>query len=121
MEYIDIVDENDNVVGVASQSDIYANLHPHRIVHVLVFNSNGQMILQLRSKHKSFAPHHWSTAVGGNVQTGETYEQAALREFQEELGVTAQLEFLSKDLYNDDRGLKKFVVVFKEIYDGEFV
>src|SRR3990167_3639738 len=48
----------------------------YRIVHILLFNEKGEMALQMRSSHKKFCPNHLSTAVGGHVQTGETYEQA---------------------------------------------
>jgi len=121
MEMLDIVDENDNVVGSASQKEIYEKLLPHRIAHVLVFNERGEMALQMRSATKGFCPLHWSTTAGGHVQSGETYEQAALREMQEELGVTATLEELGKDLYVDkNRGLRKFLATFKAIHPGPF-
>lgn len=120
-ELLDIVDDNDNVVGFAPREDIYNNSHMHRIVHILIFNSSGKMLLQKRSKTKSFAPLHWSTAVGGHVQSGEGYKEAALREFEEELGVKVEVEFLYKDIYSDNRGLKKFIAVYKTIYDGEFM
>ncbi|MBU2566623.1 NUDIX domain-containing protein, partial [Patescibacteria group bacterium] len=62
----------------------------------------------------------WSTAVGGHVMSGEDYVQGALREFEEELGVLAGIEFFSKDLYEVNEKLKKFVTVFKTNYNGPF-
>ena len=86
MEFLDVVDDNDEIIAHASITDIYNKKLPHRIVHVLIFNDKGEMALQKRSKHKSFCPNYWSTAVGGHVQQNESYLKAAKREFREELG-----------------------------------
>ena len=120
MEFLDVVDENDNVIGKASKKEIYEKLLPHRIVHVLVFNDRDEMCLQLRSKYVSFCPLHWCTAVGGHVQSGETPEQAALREYEEEIGTTSDIVPFSKDLYVHAGVLKKFLITFKTKYNGPF-
>ena len=123
MEILDVVNERDGVVGKASQKHIYEKLLSHRIVHILVFNKKGEMALQLRSKNKNFLPNYWCTAVCGHVQSGETYEQAALRECEEETGIKTKIEFLYKDLYLDNfrqTNLRKFLGTFKAIYRGPF-
>ncbi|MEK7150726.1 MAG: NUDIX domain-containing protein [Patescibacteria group bacterium] len=119
MEYLNFVDDSDNVLGIASFDDVYSKALPHRIVHVLLFNNEGEMAIQLRSEKKTFCPRHWSTAVGGHVQAGESYEDAAQREYQEELGVVSDLQFLDKFIYSDAR-MKKFLGIFKAIYPGPF-
>ena len=119
MEFLDVVNERDEIVGNASKKDVYERLLPHRIVHVLIFNDKGEMALQLRG-NVSFCPHHWSTAVGGHVQSGESCEQAALREFEEELGTKAKIELVYKDFYNDSRDLKKFLYTFTCTFNGPF-
>lgn len=120
METLDIVNENDEVVGQASYREIYDKLHAHRIVHILIFNKEGKMALQLRSQTKSFCPGHWSTSVGGHVQAGESYEQAALREMREEIGIETIFDFFAKDLYIDvsRNNFQFFLATFKTIYDG---
>jgi ADP-ribose pyrophosphatase YjhB (NUDIX family) len=60
----------------------------HRAVHVLVFDGTGRLFLQKRSARKDTAPGLWDTSVGGHMQPGEQPEQAAQREFSEELGCT---------------------------------
>ncbi len=120
MEYLDIVNEEDSVIGSASIQDIYDKKLLHRIVHVLIFDDKGRIALQKRSKHKSFSPEHWCTSAGGHVQKGETYEQGALREYKEELGVEAELELFKKDFFSDKRGIRKFLRIFKTTYNGPF-
>jgi len=80
----------------------------------------NELALQLRSKKVSFCPLHWSTPVGGHVQSNENFEEAALREFEEELGLKTKIDFLRKDFYSDSRGNKKFLVTFKTIFNGPF-
>lgn len=120
MEFLDIVNEKDEVVGRAPKDEIYAKLLTHRIVHVLVFSTAGELLLQRRSANASFAARHWTTSVGGHVTSGESYEQAALRETQEEIGVDAILTHKFTDIYLDPRGLKKFLATFTTVHDGPF-
>ncbi|MBU1202279.1 MAG: NUDIX domain-containing protein [Nanoarchaeota archaeon] len=120
MEFLDVVDESDNVVGNASKVDIYKKSLRHRIVHILIFNNKGEMALQLRSAKVSYCPLHWSTAVGGHVSSGESYEQAGMREYKEELGTTSKLEFFSKDPYVGEGTPNKFLATFKTTFNGPF-
>lgn len=120
MEFLDIVNKKDEAIGIASKEDIYKKSLCHRIMHVLIFNNKGKMALQLRSDRVSFCPNHWSTTVGGHVQTKESYEDAALREYQEELGTTGKIEKFSKDYYEAEGTPNKFLVTFKSIFNGPF-
>lgn len=120
-EILDIVDLNDQAIGQATRDDIYKKSLCHRIVHVLIFNEDGKMALQKRSDTVSFCPGHWSTAVGGHVQSGESYVEGALREFEEELGVIAGIKFFSKDFYEVKDGPTKFVTAFKADFNGPFL
>lgn len=120
MELLDIVNEQDEVIGKASRDEVYEKLLPHRIVHVLIFNDKNEMALQLRSKTVSFCPSHWSTAVGGHVQSGENYEEAALREYEEELGIQTALTLLGNDIYEMENRPKKFLATFTAKFNGPF-
>ncbi len=119
-EILDIVDLNDQVITQATRDDVYEKSLCHRIVHVLIFNDDGKMALQKRSQAVSFCPGYWSTAVGGHVQSGESYVEGAFREFEEELNMIGALEFFSKDLYEAEGTPIKFVAAFKSRYNGQF-
>jgi 16S rRNA (adenine1518-N6/adenine1519-N6)-dimethyltransferase len=117
---LDFVNEKDEVIGKAPIDEIYDKKLWHRIVHIFVFNSKGEMALKLRSRQKKFLPLYWSAPVGGHVLAGETYEKAALRELQEELGIKAKIKLIGKDFYENERGLKKFMAAFKTDFNGSF-
>lgn len=88
-DMFDIVDENDQVVGQAKRAECHGNPDLiHRVSHVLLFNSHGDLLLQKRGAHKDVQPGKWDTSVGGHLDPGEDYLTAARREMQEELGVS---------------------------------
>ncbi len=94
-EYLEIVDIRGEVIGTAPRSEIHGNPSlMHRVVHVLVFNRNGGILLQKRSMEKDVAPGRWDTSVGGHVDPKESLAEAALREMAEELGHEGELQFL---------------------------
>ena len=57
------------------------------VVHLCVFNSRGEMLIQKRQLHKDRYPGMWDISAGGFVQSGESISNAVLREACEELGV----------------------------------
>ncbi len=120
MEFLDIVNTNDTVIGRASREEVYKQKLTHRIAHVFVFNTQGKLLLQLRSGNVDFFPHCWVTSVGGHVMSGETPEQAAHRETMEEIGVKLKLAPAYYELYDDPRGLKKFLYTFTAEHNGPF-
>jgi len=120
MEMMDVVNEKDEVVGVVSKKEIYEKSLPHRIVHVFVFNKKGELALQLQGREKKYCPLHWMCTAGGHVQAGETYEQAAVREFKEEVGAEVPITFLGKDLFIGPKGIRKTLASFMASYEGPF-
>lgn len=96
-EIFDVVDEHDRVIGQAPRSRVHAQKLLHRAVHVFVFNSQGELLLQLRSAEKDEYPLCYTSSASGHLSAGETYDQAAPRELDEELGLSdCVLEYLHK-------------------------
>ncbi len=119
MESLDIINENDEVVGSATRDEVYAQKLRHRIVHVMLRDSNGKLLLQKRSGEVSFKPGHWVTSAGGHVRSGESFEQAALREMSEEIGVSIPLEMKFKDQYiSVEQQIPKILETFEGSYSG---
>jgi isopentenyldiphosphate isomerase len=87
-ELLDIVDKNDQVIGTARREVAYAQRLRHRCVFVLARDRDGRVFVHRRTDRKLVFPSHYDMFVGGVVGAGESYDQAALREAEEELGVT---------------------------------
>lgn len=88
-EWLPIVDLSGKVIGKATRSECHNNtnlLHP--VVHLHVFNKQGELYLQKRPKNKLVQPGKWDTAVGGHISINETIEQSLERETEEEIGIT---------------------------------
>lgn len=87
-ELFDVVDADDHVIGTATRADVHARNHLHRAIHVFLRNKRGDILLQQRSMEKDVHPGDWDSSVSGHLNAGESYEQAAVREIHEEMGVT---------------------------------
>lgn len=120
-DIFDIVDENDRIIGHAPRSDAHARGLRHRAVHVLIFNDEGEVFLQKRSKTKDTWPGAWDSSCSGHLCQGEDYLAAAYRELEEELGYQPErpLEMMFKLLPCDDTG-QEFVEVFRVRGTGPF-
>ena len=86
-ELLDVVNDNDEVIGVKSRGEIHAQGLMHRAVHILLFNSEGELFLQKRSLSKDEQPGKWDSSAAGHVDSGEGYLDCACREINEELGI----------------------------------
>jgi len=97
-ERVDLVDENDVVIGSVTRLEAHEQGLLHRAVHVLLFDRAGSLILQKRSESARFNPGCWTSTISGHVGEGETYEIAAHREVTEELGLaeSPRLEKIGK-------------------------
>ena len=108
-EILNIIDIDDQIIGQATREAIYAENHMHRIVHVMVRDIAGRFLFQVRSPTVQFRPLYWSTSAGGHVQAGETYEEAARREMEEEIGViVGDIREMGTFYYERD-GIRKYL------------
>ena len=82
-ELLEIVDSEGKVIGIAPRFQIHGNPSlMHRVIHILLFNKKGELLLQKRSMDKDVAPGKWDTSVGGHVDPGEELPAAAAREMK---------------------------------------
>jgi isopentenyl-diphosphate Delta-isomerase len=97
-EYLDVVNERDEVVDSLPREECVKRGLLHRAVVVFLFNSKGELYLQKRADDVVFYPGFWSASVTGHVSSGETYLEAAIREMKEELGLNVEAMELGKFL-----------------------
>ncbi|WP_405809338.1 NUDIX domain-containing protein [Streptomyces sp. NBC_00210] len=102
-EILDIVDENDEVIGRAPRGEAYARGMRHRCVFIQARDAQGRIFVHRRTATKLVFPSQYDMFVGGVVGAGESYDAAALREAEEELGVS---------------GLPRPVPLFKFLYES---
>lgn len=95
-ELFDVVNEADEVIDVLPRSVVHARKLCHRAVHVLVFNSEGELLIHQRSAQKDEEPLTWNSSCSGHVSAGEDYDLAARRELQEELGLNTTIEMIGQ-------------------------
>lgn len=87
-ECLDVVDEDNRIIGKETRRKIHSSGLWHRGIHALVLNSMGRLILQMRSAAKDKFPNRYDCSVSEHLEEGETYEAAAVRGLREELGIT---------------------------------
>ena len=93
MELYDLYDENRIRTGETMERGSNVPDGKYRfVVHVIVFNSKGQMLIQQRASDRPTHANDWDFSVGGSVVSGETSSEGATRELHEELGIDVDLK-----------------------------
>jgi isopentenyldiphosphate isomerase len=119
MEIFNILNNDGKPVGTATREECHnGSFLMHGVVHVLVFNSGGELLLQKRAKDKEIQPGKWDTSVGGHIACGETLEQALERETEEELGISGADMVKLYEYVMVSEVEKEYVTTFKCIWDG---
>ena len=119
-EMFPIVDEQGNITGTATRGECHSGsklLHP--VVHLHIFNANGDLYLQKRPEWKDIQPGKWDTAVGGHIDLGESVDIALSREANEELGITDFTPETVMHYVFESARERELVFVHKTVYDGE--
>lgn len=98
-ELLDLYDENARKTGkIIVRGTPIRNGEYSMSVHMYIYNSAGQFLLQKRSMQKKSLPGIWSVTCGA-VSSGENSIEAGIREAREELGLTVseeQFEFIGR-------------------------
>lgn len=120
-EIFDVVNDRDEVIGRKLRREVHRDGDKHRAVHVVVFNSRGEVFLQKRSMSKDTHPGVWDSSASGHLDAGEDYDTCAVREAREELGLV--LENCPKRLFKIDACMateQEFVWIYRCDHEGPF-
>ena len=121
-EIIDVIDENDNIIGKEERSVCHKEGLRHRGVGTIVINSNGNILVERRSVEKITNPGKLGI-IGGHIDSGESYEDAVKREVEEEIGVRGDIRFLFQMNWKEDKGdikEREICKIFLLKHDGPF-
>lgn len=119
-ELLPIVNEKGDIIGKMTRALAHngsKTLHP--VVHLHVFDKDGNLYLQKRPEWKDIQPGKWDTAVGGHVDYGESIEEALKREAEEELGIKNFIPEKIGSYIFESNLEKEFVNVFTTKYENE--
>jgi isopentenyl-diphosphate Delta-isomerase len=114
---IDRVDDANRPIGVVTRADAFRTRANFRTVHVLVFNHDGELLLQQLAPTRERNPCKWGSSVAGYMHAGETYRHAARRRLAEELGLDTPISEVGVTPMDDD-GVTKFIGVYTTISDN---
>jgi isopentenyldiphosphate isomerase len=116
---IQIVNKNDEPIGESDMKEAHEKGLIHRIVFIGVQDPDGNLLLQRRSKEVLIHPDTWDISAAGHVDAGESYEDAAKRELEEEIGLAGfPLEEISrfyKEIEINGRRAKRFCCSYRVV------
>lgn len=88
MEQLDVLTEYGDYTGkTATRDECHAKGLWHRACSAFIIDTEGNVLLQLRSKDKKTDPLKWDAPVAGHIDAGEWGRETIARETKEELGV----------------------------------
>lgn len=98
-EFVVLVDQNDQKLGLMEKQQAHVAGLLHRAFSVFVFNSKGELMIQQRAASKYHSPTLWTNTCCSHPRDNETYEQAAHRRLEEEMGFDCELEYKFNFIY----------------------
>jgi mutator protein MutT len=109
---------------MTNSKEILGNTLP-RVAIIVIENSAGKFFVNLRLADKKIFPSLYGLGAGGKIEEGETPEEGARRELQEETGITGEIKFLF-ELYFEDHDYhhqpcRHQLHVYYCKFDGEIV
>lgn len=99
MEHVILVDEQDNEIGTMEKMEAHHKGLLHRAFSILIFNSNGEMLLQQRAAEKYHSGGLWTNACCSHPRPGEAIEKAGKRKLLQEMGFVCELHYSHKFIY----------------------
>lgn len=119
-EIVQIVDRDNQETDQIPRKIMREKKLIHRATYILVFNDQKQLFIQKRTMCKDVYPGYWDIAAGGVVLAGESYHESAVRELQEELGVSG-VEFEERfDFFHDTADNRVWGRIYTCQHNGPF-
>ena len=120
IEWVDIVNEENEVVAQATRAQMRAECLRHRATYIVVHDGMGKILVQRRTEIKDFMPGKLDATAGGVVQSGEDMPESARREAEEELGIAAVPFAEHGKFYFEDQHCRVWGGLFSCVSHGPF-
>lgn len=122
-ENLILVNEHDQQYGTAEKLEVHRQGMLHRAFSILIYNNQGEMLLQQRADGKYHSAGKWGNACCGHPQDGEALDKAAHRRLYEELGFDTVLNPVVSLIYKAEleRGMveHEYVHLLRGVYEGK--
>jgi len=119
MEYVVLVDEQDNPIGTMEKQQAHVEGVLHRAFSIFIFNSDKKLLLQKRASSKYHCGGMWTNTCCSHPRETENTIDAAHRRLQEEMGMHCELKPIFSFVYKAEfeNGLTEHE--FDHVFFGE--
>lgn len=122
IEYVILVDETGNELGVMEKLKAHKEAKLHKAFSVFLFDNQGRFLLQRRAADKYHCGGLWTNTCCSHPRPGEETGDAARRRLKEEMGIAYEPEFSFSFVYKAQfsNGLTEYELdnVFTGTYEG---
>jgi isopentenyl-diphosphate delta-isomerase len=101
-DYVILVDEQDNEIGVMEKLRAHELGKLHRAFSVFIFNDKKELLLQQRAINKYHSGGLWTNTCCSHPSPNETIKDAANRRLYEEMGMTCDLKIINNFIYKTE-------------------
>ena len=98
-EYVILVDESDNEIGVMEKLQAHQEGLLHRAFSIFIFNSKNELLLQQRALTKYHSAGLWANTCCSHPRPNETIKDSANRRLHEEMGMSCDLNIKTNFIY----------------------
>lgn len=118
-EWVDIVDEHNQVIDAVPRSVMRQQHLLHRATYIVITDSQGQFYVQRRTVTKDYCPSMLDACCGGVVSAGEDVLMSAYRELAEEMGISGVILKSHGTFLHTDDDCNVWGGLYSCQYDGE--
>lgn len=119
-EWVDIVNENNQVIAQARREQMRRDNLRHRATYIVVHDGMGKILVQRRTLNKDLQPGLLDATAGGVVQAAEDLRDSARREAKEELGISDVPFAEHGQFYYEDQRCRVWGSLFSCVSHGPF-
>lgn len=119
MEFVVLVDEQDNAIGKMEKQQAHVEGALHRAFSIFIFNSEKKLLLQKRASSKYHCGGLWTNTCCSHPRENESLQDAANRRLQEEMGMNCELKPIFSFVYKAEFENGLIEHEFDHVFFGE--